>query len=63
VLAGDGSAVPATSAPADADVMVAGPAEALYLMLWRRVGPDDPRLQVTGDLTALSAVLESAIVP
>jgi uncharacterized protein (TIGR03083 family) len=50
-------------AEAEAEATVTGPAEALYLLLWRRVRLDDPRLELVGDRTAAEAVLGSAIVP
>ena len=56
VLAGDG-----TTPPADAPATVSGPAEALLLLLWHRVGPDDPRVAVTGDPAAARAVLAAAV--
>jgi uncharacterized protein (TIGR03083 family) len=58
VLAGDG-----TEGLTLADAEVAGPVEALYLLLWRRVGLDDPRLTVEGDRSAAEVVLAAAIVP
>lgn len=45
------------------DVVVTGPAEALALLLWRRVGPDDDRLRVHGDAGALGTLLASRLVP
>lgn len=59
VLAGDGTGQP--SGPPDATVH--GPAEALVLLLWGRLGLDDPRLTVTGDRDAAEGVLFSGIVP
>lgn len=56
VLAGDG-----TAPPADAPATVSGPAEALLLLLWHRVGPDDPRVTVSGDPAAARAVLAAAV--
>jgi uncharacterized protein (TIGR03083 family) len=58
VVAGDG-----TQRLTLADAEVTGPAEALYLLLWRRVRLDDPRLTVDGDRSAAEAVLGTAIVP
>jgi uncharacterized protein (TIGR03083 family) len=58
VLAGDG-----TEGLTLADAEVSGPAEALYLLLWRRITLDDPRLVVDGDRAAAEAVLAAAIVP
>ena len=40
-----------------------GPADALALLLWGRIGLDDPRLNVTGDRSAAAAVLAAGIVP
>jgi uncharacterized protein (TIGR03083 family) len=59
VLHGDGTGGP--SDPADATVF--GPADALVLLLWGRVGLDDPRLTVTGSQEAAAAVLSAGIVP
>jgi uncharacterized protein (TIGR03083 family) len=58
VVAGDG-----TEGLTLADAEVAGPAEALYLLLGRRIGLDDPRLTLDGDPAAAEAVLGTAIVP
>lgn len=46
-----------------ADAVVRGPAEAVLLLLWKRVRLDDPRLRVDGDLAAARAVLAAPIVP
>lgn len=65
VLAGDGTGpaavedAPAQSVPAT----IQGPAEALLLALWRRVGLDDPRLRVTGDPAVARAVLAANLAP
>lgn len=59
VLAGDGTG--ASDGPADSEV--SGPAELVVLLLWGRLGLDDPRLQVTGDLAAAASVLSAGIVP
>lgn len=45
------------------DVVVAGPAEAVALLLWGRTTPTDGRLRVDGDRAALDAVLATALVP
>lgn len=45
------------------DVEVAGPAEAVALLLWGRATPDDRRLTVTGDRDALDAVLAQPLTP
>ncbi|MGY1743348.1 MULTISPECIES: maleylpyruvate isomerase family mycothiol-dependent enzyme [unclassified Blastococcus] len=42
---------------------VAGPEEALALLLWRRADLDDDRLTVTGDRAAAAAVLAQPLVP
>ncbi|WP_432490814.1 maleylpyruvate isomerase family mycothiol-dependent enzyme [Kineococcus gypseus] len=42
---------------------VAGPAQVLARLLWRRTGPDDPRLRVTGDRAAAAALLGAALTP
>lgn len=36
-----------------ADTTVSGPADALYRLLWNRIGPDSPRLRVSGDPATL----------
>ena len=59
VLAGDGTA----AHPGPAAAEVAGPAEVLLLLLWGRLGLDDPRLQVSGDRGAAASVLAARIVP
>lgn len=42
---------------------VTGPAEALLLLLWRRVGTDHPGLRVEGDPVAVRAVLDRPLTP
>jgi uncharacterized protein (TIGR03083 family) len=59
VLHGDGTG----EAPGSADAEVSGPAEALVLLLWGRLGLDDRRLTVTGSREAAAAVLTAGIVP
>jgi uncharacterized protein (TIGR03083 family) len=59
MLAGDGIAPPA--GPPDATV--SGAADALALLLWGRIGLDDPRVSVTGDRSAAATVLSAGIVP
>jgi len=54
VLTGDDAAPAAT---------VTGPAEAVLLLLWHRVGLDDPRLAVAGSRAAADAVLAVALTP
>ncbi len=58
VLAADG-----TAPPADAEAEVAGPAEALVLLLWGRTGLDDPRLRRSGSPAAAQEVLAVALTP
>jgi len=58
VLAGDG-----TTSAASAATELSGPADALLLALWGRVGLDDPRLNVRGDREAAASVLTAGIVP
>jgi uncharacterized protein (TIGR03083 family) len=62
VLAGDGLG-PTSARDASADATVTGPAEALYLLLWHRIGLDDPRLRVDGDEQAALSVLNSDLTP
>ena len=59
VLSGDGMAT-AQSEPA---ATVHGPAEAVLLMLWKRIGLDDTRLRVTGDRDVAAAVLSASLTP
>ncbi|MCO7219778.1 maleylpyruvate isomerase N-terminal domain-containing protein [Klenkia sp. PcliD-1-E] len=42
---------------------VAGSAEALLLLLWRRIALDDHRLVVTGDVGAVRALLDRPLTP
>jgi hypothetical protein len=56
VLAGDG-----TASGAAAEATVSGPAEALLLLLWHRIGPADPRITVSGDRAAARSVLGAAL--
>jgi uncharacterized protein (TIGR03083 family) len=58
-----GSGGPDSADSGGLDAEVAGPAEALYLLLWHRTGLDDPRLTLTGDATAARHVLAAALVP
>ncbi len=60
VLAGDGSARPPQ---ATVEATVGGPAEALLLLVWGRIGLDDPRLSLTGDRDAALAVLSAGLTP
>ena len=59
VLTGDG--IRAGVGPADAEV--SGRADVLLLLLWNRIGLDDPRIRLTGDRTAAVSVLSAGIVP
>jgi uncharacterized protein (TIGR03083 family) len=54
VLAGDDPAPAAT---------VSGPAEAVLLLLWHRVGLDDSRVTISGSRDAADAVLALALTP
>lgn len=58
VLASDGTG----PAPVP-EATVTGPADALDLLLWGRIGLDDARLRLDGDPEAARAVLATAIVP
>jgi uncharacterized protein (TIGR03083 family) len=62
VLAGDGVG-PASAPDAEADASVAGPAEALLLLLWGRIDLDDPRLTIDGDPATARAVLSAGLTP
>lgn len=42
---------------------VTGPADALLLLVWHRVGLDDPRLSVSGDPDAVTEALDRALTP
>lgn len=59
VLHGDGTGEGSQSP----DAVVSGPAELLVLLVWGRLGLDDPRLTVTGDRAAAATVLTAGIVP
>lgn len=59
VLAGDGTG--AGAEPPDAEV--SGTADVLVLLLWGRLGLEDPRIQLTGDTSGAAAVLSAGIVP
>ena len=41
----------------DAEVTVTGPARALALLLWRRIGGDEPGLEISGDRADLDRLL------
>lgn len=47
--------------PDDAPATLSGPAEALLLVLWHRIAPDDPRVTISGDRSAAEAVLAAAL--
>jgi uncharacterized protein (TIGR03083 family) len=59
----DWSLSAADEVPSGRTATVLGPAEALALLLWRRIGLDDHRLRVRGDVDALAAVLDDHLVP
>lgn len=68
ILAGDGTGSdPSGGAQAQVEVLVRtevrGPAAALLALLWHRTGSGDERLQVSGDLAVLDAVLAVALTP
>lgn len=58
VLAGDG-----TGPDAEAATTVKGPADAILLLLWNRIGLEDDRLTLAGDEQVAHAVLQAGIVP
>ncbi|WP_019876076.1 maleylpyruvate isomerase family mycothiol-dependent enzyme [Sporichthya polymorpha] len=60
VFAGDGTA---SGPPAEIDADVAGPAEALLLLIWGRTVLDDPRLHLAGSRAAAEEVLAQALAP
>lgn len=62
VLAGDGTGE-ASSPGATAEATVRGAPDALLLLVWRRLGLDDPRLSVDGDPAAAGSVLAAGITP
>jgi uncharacterized protein (TIGR03083 family) len=45
------------------EAVVSGPAGALYLLLWGRIGTADERVRVEGDAAAATAVLAAGITP
>ena len=59
VLHGDGTG----EAPESPEAEVSGPAEALVLLLWGRLGLNDRRLTVTGSREAAALVLTAGVVP
>lgn len=54
---------PTGSGAAAPEVSIAGPAEALLLLLWQRLGPYDPRLRVLGDRALVEQVLAGPLTP
>ena len=52
-----------TAAPEGRTATVRGPAEALALLVWRRITLDDGRLSVDGDEAVLTAVFADHFVP
>ncbi|MCW2528868.1 MAG: hypothetical protein JWM76_3728 [Pseudonocardiales bacterium] len=42
---------------------IEGPAEAIFLLLWKRIGLEDARLSVSGSLVATDELLATALVP
>lgn len=61
-LTGDGSgAVAVQRGHAKGDAAVRGPASALLLLLWRRIPPDTPEVEVFGDPDVLHAWLAAGI--
>jgi uncharacterized protein (TIGR03083 family) len=61
--AGDPIAAAAPGAEPEPEAVVAGSAEALFLLLWGRLPIDDPQLRMTGDETAVRAVLGKRLTP
>jgi len=65
VLAGDGTG-PESARDAEADATVRGPAAALVLLLWRRVGLDTvspAAVSLDGSEAAVRAVLDAGLTP
>lgn len=60
-LAGDG--FDSDAARRRCDASVSGDAEALLLLLWKRITIDDPRITVTGSRGAADHVLDASITP
>jgi uncharacterized protein (TIGR03083 family) len=60
-LAGDG--LDPDAAARECDATVAGPADALLLLLWKRATLDDSRLSVTGSPAAARDVLAADLTP
>jgi hypothetical protein len=51
----DGSTDPAAT--------IEGPAEAIFLLLWKRIGLEDARLIVSGSQVSVDELLATALVP
>jgi uncharacterized protein (TIGR03083 family) len=49
--------------PGPAQATVTASAADLFLLLWRRIAPTDPRVTVTGDPAAAQRVLSTALTP
>jgi uncharacterized protein (TIGR03083 family) len=60
LIAGDGTSA---AVGVDPDAAISGPAEALLLLLWGRIGVDDARLALAGDESAAHAVLTAGLTP
>jgi uncharacterized protein (TIGR03083 family) len=61
VLAGDGQNP--LNGERSAEATIAGPAEALLLLLWGRTTIDDPRIRISGDRAAAVEVLSANLTP
>jgi uncharacterized protein (TIGR03083 family) len=61
--AGDPDAAGTRPGGTQPDAVVHGSAEALYLLLWGRIGPDDARVRVEGDAAAAATVLGAGLTP
>jgi uncharacterized protein (TIGR03083 family) len=62
-IAPDGTSTRWVFGDGEAEAVVSGPADVLYLLLWGRLGIDDPRVRVEGDAAAAEAVLGAGITP
>ncbi len=60
VFSGDGAGPAATADPA---ASISGPADALLLLLWKRIGLDDVRLRVSGDAAIAAAFWNAKLTP
>jgi hypothetical protein len=54
---------PSTVVGADPVVSLSGPAEALLLLIWRRIGLDDPRISVDGSRDLAQRLLQVELTP